>query len=38
MLHDLQFTILQWFEYGFITLFFKYNLKPRKEWVNTLDE
>ena len=38
MLHDLQFTILQWFEYEFITLFFKYNLKPRKEWVNSLDE
>ena len=30
MLHDLQFTLLQWFEYEFITLFFKYNLKPRK--------
>ena len=38
MLHDLQFTILQWLEYEFITLFFKYNLKPGKEWVNTLDE
>ena len=38
MLHDLQFTILQWFEYEFITLLFKYNLKLRKEWVNTLDE
>ena len=38
MLHDLQFTILQRFEYESITLFFKYNVKQRKECVNTLDE